>query len=390
MGRLPPFLAFSGFYGAVFLSLGILIPFWPLWLGHRGLSGEQVGLLLACAAWAKSAAVPAVGYLSDRSGQPRRLLVALALLSVGLFLVFPAARGLWSLLLVQVAFALAFHPLIPLAESQALAAARSGLLDYGRMRLWGSLTFIAGSLGAGALLSRGAPDLIIALVAAALAATAVASTQLPGSAPRVSAARASPRDALRLIAERHFVLFLGAAGLLQASHAAYYGFSALHWREHGYSETAIAWLWSEGVVAEVLLFLFGAALVARLGPSGLLVLAAAGGMLRWCLTALSTDLAVLIAAQSLHALSFGAAHLGAMHFLSRGVPVTLSATAQGLYAALSGGLLMGLAALLSGQLYHGDAAAAFGAMAALCALALACALLLHRSGRFVSPSDARN
>ena len=379
MGRIPPFFAFSGFYAAVFLSLGILIPFWPLWLGHRGLSGEAVGLLLACAAWARSAALPAIGYIADGSGRPRGVLLLLAVLSLGLFLTFPAAQGLWALLLVQVLFALASHPLIPLAESQALAAARRGLLDYGRMRLWCSLSFIAGSLGAGAVLARFGPDLLITLVTVALAATALAATQLPaGGAP--AGARARPADLAALVTRPGFLLFLGAAGLLQASHAAYYGFSALHWRLAGYDETAIAWLWSEGVVAEVLLFLAGTRLLARLGPRGLLILAAAGALLRWSLTALSTELPVLLAAQSLHALTFGAAHLGAMHFLSQTVPAALSATAQTLYAALSGGLLMGLAALLSGRLYEADPAAAFGAMAGLGAVALVCALLLPRHG----------
>ena len=381
MPLLSPFTAFAGFYGAIFLALGVLIPFWPLWLGHRGLSAEQIGLLLACASWARVAATPAVGYLSDRSGRPKAAILILAALSVAAFLLFPWTEGLWGLLLIQLLFTLTFHPLIPLGESQAMAAVRDGLIDYGRMRLWGSITFIGGSLGAGLLLTDHGPDLIIWAVVAALAATVLAAAALP----RARAASSGPstridlRQVGRLLAQPRFLLFLAAAGTLQASHATYYGFSALHWGAAGYSEAAIGWLWSEGVVAEILLFLAGAKLLARLQPTGLLAAAAGAGLLRWSLTALSTDLPVLVVAQSLHALTFGAAHLGAMHFLSATVPSALSGTAQALYAAISGGLLMGLAALASGWLFQADPSAAFGAMAALSAMALIGAAFLRRS-----------
>jgi PPP family 3-phenylpropionic acid transporter len=89
-------------------------------------------------------------------------------------------------------------------------------------------------------------------------------------------------------------------------------------------------------------------------------------------------LPVLIAVQILHALTFGAAHLGAVHFIARHAPQGLAATAQGLYAALSGGLAMGLAILLAGRLYESFAAQAFLAMAVLSAAGLALALALGR------------
>jgi PPP family 3-phenylpropionic acid transporter len=369
-----PFLAFAGFYGAVFLALGIYMPFWPLWLGHRGLDAASIGLVLALAAWIRVAVLPLLGFLSDRLGRPKAALVGLALGAVALFLAFPAASGLAALAAVQVAFALAFHALVPLGESRAMAAATEGRLDYGRTRLWGSLTYIAGSLGAGLLVSGRSPDLVYWLVLAALVATLGASAVLPAPARRAGQAGSRVRagDVARLLRDRGFLLFLAAAGLLQGSHAVYYGFSALHWRAAGYSEAAVGWLWAVGVGAEVLLFLRSAPLVARLGPGGLLALAAGGGILRWVTLALTSDPAILTAAQSLHALTFGAAHLGAMHVVARSAPPGLAASAQALYAAISGGLIMGAAMILAGRLYQAQGAGAFLAMAAmsLCGLVL--------------------
>lgn len=376
---MTPHVAFAVFYGAVFLALGILIPFWPVWLGHRGLSGEEIGLLLAAAAWIKIPAIPLLAYFADRSGRPKAVMLLLAALACISFAVFPLASGLLALLSVQLAFAFLFNPLIPLGESQAMAAVRAQGLDYGRMRLWGSLTFIAGSFGAGLAVSGRDPGLVHGLALAALAATLLAAFLLPAPARPPNTPRPHKADLRRLLANRRFLLFLGAACLLQASHAAYYGFSSLHWRAAGYSESAIGLLWAEGVAAEILLFLAGARLVARLAPSGLLLAAALAGVLRWSLTALSLDPAVLVVAQCLHALTFGAAHLGAMHFIARTAPAGLSATAQGLYAALSGGLVMGLASLLAGRLYDSASGAAFGAMAAMCAVAFSFALALRQA-----------
>ena len=96
-------------------------------------------------------------------------------------------------------------------------------------------------------------------------------------------------------------------------------------------------------------------------------------------TALYTDLFPLAIAQALHALTFGAAHLGAMQLLTRTAPAALAATAQGLYAAISGGLFMGLAAVLSGHLFETGALHTFGAMAVLSALALLGLTLLARA-----------
>ena len=170
--------------------------------------------------------------------------------------------------------------MIPIAESQALAADRRGQIDYGRMRLWGSATFIAGSLGAGLLVADQGAWIVVVLTATALAATVLATTQLPAEANRTTPP-AGLGDALRLLTDRRMLILLATAGLLQASHAAYYGFSALSWRTAGYGEGTIAALWSLGVVAEIVLFALAKPISRQVGPRGLLALAALGGVVRW-------------------------------------------------------------------------------------------------------------
>jgi PPP family 3-phenylpropionic acid transporter len=107
----------------------------------------------------------------------------------------------------------------------------------------------------------------------------------------------------------------------------------------------------------------------------LLILAGALTVVRWALSALSTELAVLVPAQALHAASFGATHLAAMYYLRDRTPPELHASAQGFYAAIGTALPFGLLTPLAGWLFGAAGGNAFWAMAAL---ALAGTLLAAR------------
>ena len=153
----------------------------------------------------------------------------------------------------------------------------------------------------------------------------------------------------------------------------------MYWQSLGYSGTTIGLLWAEGVVAEIVLFWQGRRLVAGLGPVGLLALGGAAGILRWSCTGFAAALPLIMALQLLHAFTFGASHLGAMHYVSRTVPPAAAASAQSLYAALSSGLGSGLVAAAAGMLYARYGGAAYPAMAVLSGLGLAGALRLSRT-----------
>ena len=94
---------------------------------------------------------------------------------------------------------------------------------------------------------------------------------------------------------------------------------------------------------------------------------------------MATWLPFVAALQLLHALTFGASHLGAMHFLSRAVPHSAAASAQSMYAAVSSGLGSGLVMMVAGALYAGYAGAAYLFMAVLSAAGLLGAVRLRHA-----------
>jgi PPP family 3-phenylpropionic acid transporter len=259
---------------------------------------------------------------------------------------------------------------------------RAAGLDYGRMRVWGSLSFIAASLVGGWVVERLGSGAAIWLVVAGMALTTAAAHALPRPIGhgRTEAATSTPRlsiaGAAGLLGSRIFLVFLMASGLTQAAHAVFYTFGTLHWRDLGLSTGWCGALWAISIVAEVALFAYSADVVWRIGATQLIVLGAGAAVIRWSAMGFDPPLALLVPLQLLHALTFGATHLGAMHFIARFVPTAQAGTAQALYASVTSGIAMGGAMLMAGPLYAAYAGRAYWAMAVVAAVALAASLML--------------
>jgi MFS transporter, PPP family, 3-phenylpropionic acid transporter len=355
------------FYAAAFLVVGAQTPFWPVWLSGRGLDAQQIALLFAAGIWAKVVATPLIGGLADRLGHRRTVMTVLAAVAyLGYAALWPA-WGFWGLLWLNLVAGVAQSALMPLGDSITLAAVRGGGLDYGRIRVWGSFTFILAAIGSGTLLGAGASsgNTVLVLVLAASALLLAACFWIPSASAAAGRARWVPLG--RFAVDPRFWLFVASGAALQSSHQLYYGFGTLYWQEVGFADAVIGGLWAEGVVAEIVLFWFSAPVVARLGPLGLMALGGIAGVVRWSLIGIVPGLAAAAVLQLLHGLTFGASHLGAMHFMARSVPPGAATSAQSLYAAVSAGLGSGIVMLAAGALYSAYGGRAYLFMAVLSA-----------------------
>ncbi len=376
------------FYAAVFFMIGIHVPFWPVWLAAKGLGATEIGAIIAASLGVKVIFNPLIAHMADRRGQRRPIIITLALAAFASFTLFGFTGGFWSILGVSVMFFAVWSPIMPLGESLAMLPGQGGKsggeLDYGRVRLWGSFSFIAGAVGGGLILSGRPPDIIYWILLASLGLVVAVTLAVP--ARRAPPATGPRFAALEVLRDSRFRLFIAATALIQASHSVYYGFGTLNWQAQGYSETVIGGLWAEGVIAEIILFVFGARLVRRIGPSRLIALGGFAGIVRWSLTGLSPGLGTLVVLQALHAFTFAATHLGAIYFISRRVTPALSASAQSLYSAMVMGLALGAAMLVSGKLFAVYGAGAYQAMTVMAVLGTIAAVLLI--SRRPSPADA--
>ena len=360
-------------YAAQFFAFGVMLPFLPAVLAARGLDAAEVAAVLAAGSAVRLVAGPLGGRAADATGAPRAVIALTALGAALAACGFALAAGFAWLMTVYVVVSAAMAPVTPLTDSIVVAAARTGRFDYGRVRAWGSIAFIAAALLGGQAVERIGPEGAVALIALGLFATAGAAILIPSGERVARRARASFAAPLRIPAFRWLLL---ASALMSASHAFYYAFGTLHWQAAGLSAGVIGALWATGVLAEIALFLWGRGVVARLGPIRLTLIAAAGGAIRWGATAFTADPALLFPLQVLHAATFGAQHLATMTILARVVPPETAGTAQTVHASLGPGLATGVVTLLCGPLYASVGGLGFLAMAALCAAAVPASLAL--------------
>jgi MFS transporter, PPP family, 3-phenylpropionic acid transporter len=324
--------------------------------------------------WVNVVSMPAIGALADRLGRRRAVMIALAAIAVAGYAGLWSAYGFWPLLALTLVAGTAQSAIMPLGDSITLAAVRDAGIDYGRVRVWGSVSFIAAAVASGAVLARpewanlGNAVLVLVIGASVvLFVTCLAIPRTPqdgGGLSRWAALGALARN-------RRFWHFVTVTAALQASHQVFYGFGTLYWRSLGFSDALIGILWAEGVVAEIVLFWQGSRLLRRVGPLGLMMAGGAAGIVRWSLMGLVPGLGAAFALQLLHALTFGATHLGAMNYLSRTVPPGAAASAQALYSGASAGIGGGLVMFAAGSLYAAYGGHAYLFMAGLSALGLA-------------------
>ena len=256
----------------------------------------------------------------------------------------------------------------------------NGAAPMGPVRLWGSAAFIVATFGAGYLLDAMEPGHLIWLIVAAMGMTAAAAWLLAPLAPGRAGPPAIAPSARWLLRDPTFLAFTGAASLIQASHAVYYGFSTIDWLAAGFDGVTIGALWALGVVAEIALFAVSARLPAAMTPTVMVSIGAAGAIIRWTAMAFDPPAGVLPAVQCLHALSFGATHLGTLAFVARVAPPGLGTTVQG-YILVALGLVMAVAMGASGVLYGRYGGLAYGAMAVAAFAGGLCALAAHRPVR---------
>ncbi|WP_047044775.1 3-phenylpropionate MFS transporter [Vibrio mexicanus] len=366
-----PYGWISQYFIGFFFAYGVYLPFWALWFEGQGVTATDIGLLVGLGFATRCVANLVI---TPRIHRVEHLIPALRWLSVAslVFIAFHFFTGgsFWLMAVATVLFNLCCGPIVPLSDAMANHYSRLKMLDYGRTRLWGSVAFIAGSTVVGFLVARYGIDMIVYTALFGVLGSLLLGMRNPSVMPVSETETEQVRPKLsKLLTEWPVVKFLILVALIQGSHAAYYSFSAIHWKDAGHAESTIGYLWSLGVVAEVAVFAFSKRLFSGWALRTLFVVAAAGVMLRWGLTASTTSIFALILIQLLHGVTFAMAHIAAIQYIQSAESNKMVAL-QALYNALPLGAFIALMTALSGWGYENWGANIFWVMAGMGVLAL--------------------
>lgn len=332
------------FYFFYFALIGVHIIFVPKILSMVGYNAMDIGLIFASAPLVRFV-VPFL-FLKGFKLDHKAFVAALILMVSGAIGFYPALTSFWPLLISNIIFGIGISLLLPYIE--VIALEHIGKESYGKIRLFGSLGFIAVALVLVRYLD--APKIGIDFLIAMALATSVFGALVGSLEHKKSAAVSAITQQLQSFNPlTHLSLWIGFL-LMQVSFGPFYNFFTIYTTDHGVSLDMTVWLWSFGVFVEIMMFYFQGPLL-RTNLPRLLQITAIFTAARWMIVALFPDsLTLLFFSQSLHALSFALFHTVAITILFS--LYDSKRLAQQFFFGISYGLGGFLGALGAGVLYQ--------------------------------------
>ena len=362
-----PYWRLSGFYFFYFALLGALVPYWGLFLRERGFDAVAIGELMAILMATKIVAPNVWGWLGDHLGHRMRIVRLASLVSLLVFVGMFWAQGFWAIALVMTLYSFFWNASLPQFEVVTFSYLKERAARYARIRVWGSIGFIATVMLLGGLVEWRGPEVVLPAVLFIFMAIWFSSMLVRDPDPEP---HPPDQQSLRSILRRPAIIgFFLAVFLMQASHGPYYAFYSIFMKDQGYSETLIGQLWALGVLAEVGLFVVMHHLLDRFGARRVLVASLVLAALRWWLIGNYVDsLALLLVAQLLHAATFGTFHAAGIHLVHHYFRGRHKGRGQALYSSVSFGAGGAVGSLASGYAWQGMGPALTYGVAALVAL----------------------
>jgi len=373
-----PAIAFSALSLSYFACLGLYNPYAPLWLQSLGFSTLAIGSIASLQAWTRVVTPYAWSWFGDHGANRVMLLRLAAAGSLGCALALGGTRGFGPVASAATLLFVFNSGIVPLSEaalSRHLSTA-SGLDAgrYGRVRMWGSIGFIVVVLVGGAVLERAGIAIFPYGVALLYGGLTVATIGLPVARDDGPHDEAVPPVWPRL-REPEVAWFFASVFFTVLAHTGAYAFLSLYLDALDYGKSAVGLMWAVSVLFEIGFFWTQGHWFRWLSATGWLKLAALVAVLRFAATAGAAQwMAVLVAAQVSHAVTFAAHHGACTATLHRLFPGRLRGRGQALYSTLGYGFSGVLGGVGGGWLiaHHGYPAVFWaGAVAALAGLACA-------------------
>ena len=368
-------------YFIYFGVLGVYLPYFNLYCYHIGFSGFEIGLISAVRTAATALFPMFWGHLADRYRVRKPIYVACSFAGAAVWGFFLLTTEFSLMLVVMMVYGFFYAPVISFLEAFAMDHLGARRSEYGRVRVWGSISFICVVALVGHLIDETTIRIVPALILAGSLVRAVFSTAIPPAPPTASR---RPAAGFGPLMRPPVVGFLLAAFLMLASHGAYYAFFSIHLETLGYGRTTIGICWALAVGAEILVMLFSRRLFGRFSLQRVLFFSFSAAALRWFVLASTASLPVILASQLLHALSYGTFHMASVLRIDELIPAEAKTVGQAANNAVTYGLGMMVGFFGSGLLYEPLGSSALFAVSGSTAALGAAVLVIFRPRKATS------
>ncbi|MFP8965407.1 MFS transporter [Pokkaliibacter sp. CJK22405] len=345
-----PYWRLSGFYACYFAFIGCFSPYWSVYLDGQGFDAIAIGQLMSIYMATRIVGPNLWGWLADKTQQRLRII------RIGAFLGSLCVAGVWishtmlSMALAMVAFTLFLNAVLPQFEVITLQYLGTQRQYYSKIRIWGSLGFIAMVLLLGWALEITGTAILPFCLMLALGGSWLFSCSIQD--PGKSIEKQEGQSFFKRLLVPQVLLFYGIFLLAQLAMGPYYTFYSLYMKAHGYSSAAVGTFWALGVVAEVVLFFFMYRFL-KWGVVKLLTVALLLSVIRWTVTAALPDSLLLMAlVQLFHAATFGVLHVCGINLVQQYFSGGNEGQGQALFSALAYGAGGSIGAFASGYIWQ--------------------------------------
>ena len=347
-----PYWRLSGFYFFHFAVLGAFVPYWSLYLQSLSFSALQIGILMSLLLVTRIFAPTAWGWLADHTGRRVMVVQFAALGGFVCFIGFFFGQSFAWIFLAMLLMSFCWSAALPLIEAVTLSHLGDKTDRYGHIRSWGSVGFVLAVVGMGYLLDVVEIIWLLWVVLALKLGILVFSRSIPETEVIGGSV---DQDSMRQVCQRPEVLaFLLSSLLMVFAHGVYYTFYSIYLVEQGYDKGFVGWLWAIGVICEIGVFFLMPWLMQRFSLKLILVFSFACAILRFLLIGWGVEwVALILFAQVLHAVTYGAHHVAAMMVVHHFFKGKHQAKGQTVYTSVAYGMGGTLGAVLSGYTWEG-------------------------------------
>ena len=362
-----PYWRLSGFYLFYFASLGVLVPYWGLYLQSLSFDARAIGELMAIIMATKIIAPYIWGWIADHTGKGILIIRIATICSLLAFFGVFMGSGFWWLAIVMALFSFFWNAELPQFEANTMNHLGKDTHKYSVIRLWGSMGFVLSVVGVGILLDSYELTLVPQVMVVLFVAIAISSFLVPEKNTHRHLHNDGP--IIQVLKQPVVLALLVVCFLAQLSHGPYYTFYSIFLKQHNYDNSTLGWLWALGVIAEIIVFLYMHRLMPRFGARNLLLVALLVTALRWYLIGHYVDnIVVILFSQCLHAASFGLYHAVTIEMFHRLFKGRHQGRGQALYSSISFGAGGAVGSYISGQYWDQAGATTIFNVAAVVAL----------------------
>ena len=289
------------------------------------------------------------GLLADRFHIRKPIYILCNLVSTSTWVFFLFTVDFWSMLIITAFYGMFYAPIISFLEAVTMDVLGAEKKSYGRIRVWGSISFIVMVLVMGKIIDLYAVDIIIVLILAG-------SLMLAAISPRIPDIVTLKKDYLTpgagSLFDNRLIVFIFCAFLMLVSHGAYYGFFSIHLANLAYHSTFIGLAWALASTAEILVMVKSNRIFSRFSLENVLFFSFLVAAVRWMVLFLFESAAIILLSQILHAVTYGTFHMASILYIDRLAPDNAKTLGQAVNNGLTYGFGLMVGFFINGYWYE--------------------------------------